>query len=423
MLRFLTAGESHGPKLTAILEGMPAGIPLGTEQINSELSRRQKGCGAGPRMAIESDSVKITSGVLNNQTTGGPIALEIENKDFINWQGKLLQPVTIPRPGHADLTGAIKYGYKDFRLSAERSSARETAIRVAVGSICRIFLRQFGIYIGGYVVQIGKVCYNSTLLPNDKDFIPSKNFNPDFSYYQSFSGDKDTENIHIKTIMERILLAQDNDVRCPDIEIGKEMAQSIAMASQAGDSLGGIIEVVAIGVPPGLGSFVHYDRRIDAKLAGAIMSIPAVKGVSIGNAFDHAAKLGSESNDALEISESGKIYRNSNFSGGIEGGISNGEPIFLRVAFKPIPTFPKGMPSVDFATGQPHISPFQRSDSCPVPRAVPVTEAVMAIVLADLFMEKFGGDSLEEIIPRFQNIRQALIKELEISSKEWQFLY
>lgn len=389
MLRILTAGESHGPKLTLILEGMPAGLPISGEQIQTQLARRQQGYGAGERMKIESDTVRITAGVLQGMTTGGPIALEIDNRDFSNWQGKTLSPMTIPRPGHADLPGAIKYGYSDLRIASERSSARETAVRVAAGAICQTFLSSFEISIGGYVVQIGTVICDVEAMP----------------------------------IAQRIQQAQTSPVKCPDAEASQAMQAAIDQAAAAGDSLGGVMEVVACNVPPGLGTFAHYDRRLDAKLAFALMGIPAIKGVSIGNAFANVTKLGSQVNDPIMVADNGELQRASNHAGGIEGGMSNGKPIVVRAALKPIPTFPQGLPSVNLATGQPQQSPYHRSDTCPVARAVPVVEAMVAIVLADLMLEKLGGDSMEEILPRFAQLRKANIQHLHISPQEWRWEY
>jgi len=390
----LTAGESHGPKLTVILEGMPAGLPISTNILNQGLARRQHGCGAGPRMSIEKDEIKIISGVLQGKTTGSPIALEIQNQDFINWQGKSLVPITIPRPGHADLTGAAKYGYKDLRLPMERSSARETAARVAAAGICRIFLRLLGIQVGGYVIQIGQIRWDNTTILLSNEFKAA--------------------------IEERLQASEQSEVRCPDKAVSIAMQQAIQAAQEAGDSLGGIIEVLACNVPPGLGSFVHFDRRLDSQLAAGLMSIPAIKGIAIGNAFGNAAKFGSEINDPIVLKD-GHLIRTSNHAGGIEGGISNGEPIVVQVAMKPIPTFPKGLPSVDLANGQPAQSPFYRGDCCPVARAVPVIEAMMVFVLTNALLEKLGGDSIAEILPRFQVLHKMQLDDFSMDTQPWTF--
>lgn len=391
MIRFLTAGESHGPMLTAILEGIPAGIPLVPEDIDGELRRRQKGYGAGGRMSIEEDTVRVTSGLMNGFTTGAPIALLVENRDWKNWKEKDIKPMTTPRPGHADLTGAIKYGYTDLRLALERASARETTMRVAAGAVCKRLLAQFGIVIGGYVVQIGKVKVRWT---------------------ERFSLD------------DRIANAENSDVRCPDPLLAEEMHEEIRQAIIAKDTLGGVFEVIALNVPPGLGSYVHYDRRLDARIIAALVSIQAMKGAEIGPAFDNAGKRGSEVHDEIALDKTGQyLTRKTNRAGGIEGGISTGEPIIGRVAMKPISTLLQGFDSVDLASGQPERTTYERSDFCALPRAVPIGEAMMALVIADALLEKIGGDSINEMRPRFESLRQAKLSDLPMDNVEWRFGY
>ena len=379
-LRFLTAGESHGPALTAILEGIPAGLTLDNEAIQRELRRRQAGYGAGPRMKLENDRAQILSGVMAGQTTGAPIALLIENHDHSHWQGKLVDAFTTPRPGHADLTGAVKYAYTDLRPALERASARETAARVAVGAICRMLLAEFGIRIGGYVAAIADVVANLERL--------------------SFE--------------ERWQQAENSEVRCPDPQAALAMQARIRQVMEDRDTLGGIIEVAALGVPIGLGSYMEWDRRLDARLGAALLSIPAIKGVEIGPAFENSRLPGTQVHDAIHL-DNGTLRRGSNRAGGIEGGISNGEQILLRAAMKPIATTLTPQASVDLASQRETTTTYERSDFCPVPRAVPVAEAMMAFVLADALLEKLGGDSLEEMRPRFNSLRQATLSDLPMN--------
>lgn len=391
MIRFLTAGESHGPMLTAILEGLPAGLRIVPEDIDGELRRRQQGYGSGGRMNIESDAVRITSGLMDGKTTGGPMALVVENRDWKNWKERDIKPMTTPRPGHADLTGAIKYGYSDLRVALERASARETTMRVAVGAICKRFLAQFGIVVGGYTIQIGKVRVNWT---------------------ERYALD------------DRIANAETNDVRCPDPKYAEEMHQEIRQAIIAKDTLGGVFEVVALNVPAGLGSHVHYDRKLDAQIASALISIPAMKGVEIGNGFENAGKRGTEVHDPIYRKDDDPVLRRrSNRAGGIEGGISTGEPIIARVAMKPIATVLQSMESVNLVTGESENTTYERSDFCALPRAVPVGEAMLAIVLAQALAEKLGGDSIDEMMPRFESLRQARLEDLPMDNVEWRFGY
>ena len=387
MLRFLTAGESHGPALTAILEGMPAGLPLMEGDVDVQLQRRQKGFGSGGRMRIEQDRVRFSAGVLSGRTTGAPIALEIENRDWANWRDKEIRPMTIPRPGHTDLTGSIKYGYGELRLALERASARETAARVAVGAICRTLLAEFGITVGGYVVQIGEVAAS---LPDSLPY-------PD-----------------------RFARAEWSDVRCPDPTAAEAMHARIREAMAARDTLGGIFEAVALDVPPGLGSHVHWDRRLDARLMAAVGSIPAIKGVEIGPAFANAARLGTRVHDEI-FEEDNRLVRRTNRSGGFEGGITTGQPVVVRAAMKPISTTLTPLRSVDLATGEPAETRYERSDTCAVPRAAVVGEAMVAYVLADALLEKLGGDSLVEMRPRFAALARGRLSELEMDNATWRF--
>jgi len=381
-LRYLTASESHGPALTAILEGMPAGLPITEERLAVDLARRQSGTGTGDRMAIEQDRAQILAGVMEGVTTGAPIALQIINKDHANWKGKAVTAYTTPRPGHADLAAAVKYGYSDVRPSLERASARETAARVAVGALCRAFLDTFGITVGGYVTAIdGHVARLEGL---------------------SFSA--------------RLSRARDSAVQCPDPEAASEMIRAIEKVRSTGETLGGIIEVVAEGLPAGLGSHVNWDRRLDARLAQAALGVPAIKGIEIGDAFGNTLKPGTQANDAITAGDNG-LERKSNACGGIEGGISNGQPVWLRAAMKPIPTTRKGQETVDLATGKPSLTYYERSDVCPVPRAVVVLEAVVAIVLADALMEKLGGDSIAEMKPRFDTLRRATLDDVRMTGQ------
>jgi chorismate synthase len=387
MLRFLTAGESHGPSLMAILEGMPAGLRLDEGEINALLRRRQVGHGSGGRMRIERDIARIAGGVLNGRTTGAPIAIEIENRDFANWRDREIQPMTIPRPGHADLTGAVKYGYRELRLALERASARETAARVAVGAICGRLLAEFGAAVGGYVVQIGSV---QAQLPDEL------------------------------SLSERMARAEENDLRCPEPAAAEAMRACIGEAQAAKDTLGGIFEVLALGIPPGLGSHVHWDRRLDARLMAAVGSIPAVKGVEVGPAFENASRRGTEVHDEV-FEEDGALVRRTNRAGGFEGGITTGEPVIVRAAMKPISTTLTPLRSVDLASGELALTRYERSDTCAVPRAAVVGEAMVAFVMADALLEKLGGDSLSEMRPRFATLRRGMLKDLEMDNEPWRF--
>lgn len=369
MFRFLTAGESHGRGLIVILEGIPAGLTLSEDLIAEDLKRRQGGYGRGGRMQIEQDRAEIISGVRHGLTIGSPISLLIWNKDWENWKERMsvspvekeIEPITRPRPGHADLAGVTKYDLDDIRPILERASARETAARVAVGAIAREFLGKFGVEIHSHVVAIGGVWAD----PGDP---------------------VDWEKV------------EDSPVRCADDVAEKQMMAAIDEAKKAGDSLGGIFEVVATGVPIGLGSHVQWDRRISGKIAQAIMSIPAVKGVEIGGGFALAELRGSQAHDIIEPG----LKRPTNWAGGIEGGMTNGQPIVIQAAMKPISTIASPLPSVDLKTGEKALGHFERADTCVVPAAGVIGEAMLALILAEAILEKFGGDHISETIRNFR---------------------
>jgi chorismate synthase len=380
-LRFLTAGESHGPSLIAILDGIPAGLPLTASLIDLELARRQKGYGSGGRMKIERDTVQILGGVMAGETTGAPIALLVPNADHVKWKGKPIEPMTAPRPGHADLTGAVKFGYKDLRPALERASALETAMRVVGGAVCKHFLHQFGIIVGGYVASIGEIQANFGDMPYE----------------------------------ERFTRAEESDVRCPIEASAQKMRDEIEKTIHGKNTLGGVLEIVALNVPVGLGSFMQWDRRLEAKLALAVMSVQAIKGVEVGDAFENAKRLGTQAHDPINLQLS-NLQRSTNRAGGTEGGISNGQPIILRAAMKPIATTLLPQPTVDLASGTESPIKYERSDFCPVPRAVPILEAMVAFVLAESLIEKLGGDSMNEMKPRFETLRKATLDDLPMDN-------
>ena len=382
MLRYLTAGESHGPGLTIIIEGLPAGLALTEEYIARDLKRRQGGYGRGRRQQIEQDWAKIRSGVRHGRTLGSPIALLIENKDWVNWQDVMAleepetpsEQVTRLRPGHADLPGVIKYGFDDVRNVLERASARETAARVAMGTVCRRFLEEFGVNIHSHTIAIDGV-------------------------EAQLDGDPDWETVEA------------SPVRCADGDAAERMVAAIDEARNAGDSLGGIIEVRAANVPIGLGSHVHWDRKIDGRLAQAIMSLNAVKGVEIGIGFTGARQRGSQVHDViLPIDRWGERpwQRATNRLGGTEGGMTNGEDLVVRAALKPIATLPRSLPSADLRTGEEIPAHYERSDVCVVPAAGVIGEALVAIVLAEACLEKFGGDQMEETLRNYRAYQKTI---------------
>ncbi len=349
---------------------MPAGLPIDAEAIHRDLERRQSGVGRSARMRIEHDRAEITAGVHNGKTTGAPVALEIENLDYANWKDRVVPAQTIPRPGHADLAGALKYGLRDLRLVAERASARETAMRVACGALARQLLAQFEIVVGSQVLEIGGVVAERLpLAPTD--------------------------------IFAR---AQASDVAVADEPSAVKIRARIEQAMRERETVGGVIEVVALGVPAGLGSHVHWDRRLDGRLAQAVMSIPSVKGVEIGDAWQNTRRTGTQAQDEIFPSSTpaphpgAGVSRKTNRAGGLEGGMTTGAPIVLRAALKPVATTPTPLHSVDLATGEPALPQYQRSDFCHVPRACVIAEVMVAWVLADALIEKLGGDSLNEMI-------------------------
>ena len=374
-MRYLTAGESHGPQLTTIIEGVPAGLPLLAEQINEELARRQKGHGRGRRMQIEKDEAQILSGVRHGVTLGSPIALAVENRDFKHWtkimgaapldqeeDSEIKRKITRPRPGHADLNGAIKYGHRDMRNVLERSSARETTVRVAAGAVAKRILEELGVKVAGHVLEIGGVKAEKT------------------SY---------TSIDELKEVTEA------SPVRCLDEEAAVKMMQAIDDAKKNGDSIGGIVEVVIEGMPVGVGSYVQYDRKLDAKLAAAVMSINAFKGVEIGIGFEAAHKPGSVVHDEITWDEQAGFSRKTNNAGGLEGGMTTGMPIVVRGVMKPIPTLYKPLQSIDIDTKEAFQASIERSDSCAVPAASVVAEAVVAWELACALVEQFGQDRID----------------------------
>lgn len=372
MLRFFTAGESHGPCLTAIVEGVPAGVLVDTKALNHDLARRQQGYGRGGRMKIEKDEVQIRSGVRWGESLGSPITLVVENKDWRNWE-KRMSPfaedrdekiaVTRPRPGHADLTGVLKYHHRDVRNVLERASARETTARVAVGGLAKCILHPFQIRVMGYVVEIGGIV-------------------------------ADHAQLSVEEIFTR---AEVSPVRIADPKAEEQIVTLIDQCKKQGDTLGGVVEVVAIGLPPGLGSYVHWDRKLDGRLGHALMSLQAVKGVEIGLGFGTARVPGSQVHDEISFDPEKRFVRHSNNSGGTEGGMSTGEPLRVRVAFKPLSTLMRPLHSVDLVSKEPVEATIERSDVCAIPAAAVIAESVVAFVLAQAFLEKFGGDSVVEI--------------------------
>ena len=379
MLRWLTAGESHGPLLVGVLEGLPAGVEVTTADVGAALARRRLGYGRGARMKFEQDEVRIVGGVRHGTTLGGPVAIEVGNTEWPKWETvmsadpvdpELLSaqarnaPLTRPRPGHADLAGMQKYGFDDARPVLERSSARETAARVALGVVAAAFLRQaLGVRLVSHTVAIGPVeVPEGAALPGPDD-----------------------------------VAALDADaVRCHDVTTSAAMVAEIDECRRAGDTLGGVVEVVAYGLPPGLGSHVHWDRRLDSRLAGALMGVQAIKGVEVGDGFRTAARRGSAAHDEIEHDEAGAIRRRSGRAGGVEGGMTTGDVLRVRAAMKPISTVPRALDTVDVASGEAAVAINQRSDVCAVPAAGVVAEAMVALVLADAAVEKFGGDSVAE---------------------------
>jgi chorismate synthase len=389
VLRWITAGESHGPALVAVLEGMVAGVEVTTKDLTAELARRRLGYGRGARMKFEADEVELLGGIRHGRTLGGPIAIRIGNTEWPKWQTVMAAdpvdpdilnaqsrnaPLTRPRPGHADLAGMVKYGFGDARPVLERASARETAARVALGTVAKAFLRQaLAVEVVSHVVSLGTVQAPEGVAPGIGD-------------------------------LERV---DASPVRAFDPSTSDAMVAEVDAAKRDGDTLGGVIEVIAYGLPVGLGSYVHADRRLDARLAGALMSIQAMKGVEIGDGFGTARRRGSAAHDEMAPGADG-VVRATNRAGGLEGGMTNGEPLRVRVAMKPISTVPRALSTVDVATGEPAVAINQRSDVCAVPAAGVVAEAMVALVLADAALEKFGGDSLAETVRNAQSYLEGI---------------
>jgi chorismate synthase len=393
MIRYITAGESHGPALSTIVEGLPSGIGIKEEEINRQLSRRQQGYGRGGRMKIETDKAEVLSGIRFGKTIGSPVALVIRNRDWENWTTTMSQfedhadnvsKINIPRPGHADLTGFVKYDFDDIRPVIDRSSARETAARVAAGTLSRVFLRQLGIQIGSYVSSIG-------------------------SAGEPLSADKLREILAdgAESLADE---ADRSEVRMLDRDAERSAIAAIDQVKTDGDTLGGIVEVFITGVPMGFGSYVQHDRKLDAALAAAIMSIQAIKGVEVGTAFENARKPGSQVHDELFAGGPEGLTRQTNRAGGIEGSMSNGQPIHLRFAMKPISSLVTPLRSFNLATLAPVQSRFERSDACAVPAAGVVAESVVAPVIANALLEKIGGDHMAEIRQRLEAYREELLR-------------
>lgn len=380
-LKITTAGESHGPGITCLVEGLPAGLCVSNRFINQQLARRQQGYGRGGRMALEQDQAEVLAGLRGERTLGTPVVLFIKNRDYDNWravvgpeatpEGEARRAFTVPRPGHGDLAGALKYHFDDLRDVLERTSARETAGRVAAGALARVLLAEFGVTIGSFVTRIGPV--------------------------EATFG-----NIGLNALFE---MAENSSTRCPSLEKTLEMEKAIDTAKEAGDSLGGQFIVAALGVPPGLGSYANWEERLDARLAGALMSVQATKAVEIGAGIAFGGLPGSESHDPIgleAVGEGWRITRASNNAGGLEAGLTNGQPVVARCTMKAIPTLMKPLPSVDLRSKEASAAHSERSDVCAVPAAAVVAEAMMALVLADALLEKYGGDSLSEIRERHE---------------------
>jgi chorismate synthase len=381
-LRFTTAGESHGPGLIALLEGLPAGLRLAPEDIDRDLARRQLGHGRGGRMKIEKDRAQVMAGIRHGRTLGSPVALRIDNLDYANWEERMnpwpvtaeIAEVHLPRPGHADLAGVQKYGFTDVRNVLERASARETAARVACGALAKAFLREFGVQVRSHVTQIGA------------EVAPA---------YDGLTPDSFDE-------------VDESPVRCLDAEASAAMVEEINVARKANESLGGIYEVVAYGLVPGLGSHISWEERLDGRLAQAVMSIQAWKGVGIGEGFELAGKRGSEAHDEIFWNEERGFYRETNRAGGLEGGMTTGDPLVVRAAMKPLPTLTKPLRSVDIASKEPAQALRERTDSCTVPAAAVVAEAMVALVLGTAYREKFGGDDIGDAVAAEQAYRERI---------------
>jgi len=381
-LRFTTAGESHGPGLIALLEGLPAGLRLAPEDIDADLARRQLGHGRGGRMKIEKDRAQVMAGIRHGRTLGSPVALRIDNLDYANWEERMnpwpvaaeIAEVHLPRPGHADLAGVQKYGFTDVRNVLERASARETAARVACGALAKALLREFGVEIRSHVTQIGSVVAPEYTALDD----------------ESFEG------------------VDESPVRCLDADASAAMVEEINVARKANESLGGIYEVIAFGLVPGLGSHISWEERLDGRLAGAVMSIQAMKGVGIGEGFELAGKRGSEAHDEIFWEEGRGFFRETNRAGGLEGGMTTGDPLVVNAAMKPLPTLTKPLRSVDIASKEPAQALRERTDSCTVPAAAVVAEAMVALVLGTAYRDKFGGDDIGDSVAAERAYRERI---------------
>jgi chorismate synthase len=388
MLRWLTAGESHGPELVAILEGLPAGVPVTTEDVQNALARRRLGFGRGARMKFELDEVSLSGGVRHGLTQGGPVAITIQNTEWPKWEkimsadpvneseleGARAEALTRPRPGHADFTGMQKYGFLDARPVLERASARETAARVALGEVAARFLKSLGIELVTHTVAIGPISNTDVSLPKPSD---------------------------VNTL-------DDDPVRCFSNSVSAAMVSEIEDCHKAGDTLGGVVETLVYGLPPGIGSYVHWDRRLDSQLAGALMAIQAIKGVEVGDGFETTRRRGSLAHDEIEKDASGVVHRTSGRAGGIEGGMSTGEILRVRTGMKPISTVPKALATIDVSTGEATKAHHQRSDVCAVPAAGIVAEAMVSLVIANAVLEKFGGDSVAETKRNMQSFLDSI---------------
>ena len=388
MLRWLTAGESHGPELVAILEGLPAGVPVTTSDVQNALARRRLGFGRGARMKFELDEVNLSGGVRHGLTQGGPVAITIQNTEWPKWEkimssdpvdpseleGARAEALTRPRPGHADFTGMQKYGFLDARPVLERASARETAARVALGEVAAKFLKTLGIELVTHTVAIGPISNTELSLPKPSD----------------------------------VNALDEDPVRCFSSSVSAAMVAEIEDCHKAGDTLGGVVETLVYGLPPGIGSYVHWDRRLDSQLAGALMGIQAIKGVEVGDGFETTRRRGSLAHDEIEKDASGIVHRTSGRAGGIEGGMSTGEILRVRTGMKPISTVPKALATIDVSTGEATKAHHQRSDVCAVPAAGIVAEAMVSLVIANAVLEKFGGDSVAETKRNMQSFLDSI---------------
>lgn len=392
-LRFLSAGESHGPEITAVLEGIPAGMHVDRDILQKDMQRRQNGCVHSSRLAAEHDKVEMSGGVVQDKTTGAPIVLRIVNVDYDNWRDRWVEPMVTPRPGQVDYAASVKYRYEDLRYASERGSARETAVRVAAGSLCKQLLALFNIRVGGWVSQI-----SSLKTVGDHNFL----------------------NVSCEKCMRN---SEKSRYFLGDFDLDDRVSELIQKCMARHDTLGGTLTTVALNVPVGLGSHVQWDRRLDAVLSMALVSIQGIKGVEIGPAFNNSKLSGTQVHDSFFKKEKDFIDRTSNRAGGVEGGISNGQPIVANLAMKPISTTLAPQQSVNLATFEPEMVRHDHSDFCPLPRVLPVAEAMMALVIADALLEKLGGDHIEELAARFEKLPKGRLSEICLRNQPWRFLY